>query len=292
MHLKVVLNLLMLFFLCSVAPSSFAESSVWKVSKGEKYFYLGGTIHLLNPQDYPLPIEFTNAYHQADKIIFEVDPQKANMPESQQLFASAMMVKPGHSLQESLKPESYEQLSRFLQARGIPVENFSQFKPWAVTLTISLLEYQRMGMLPQYGVEAFFDHQARSDKKPVGELETISEQISYLQSMEQIDSNVLVSFTLEDLAGLPGFVSTMKSAWRKGDIEVLTSNNMIKNMKRDFPDFYKTLVSDRNLRWMKDLEAYARSEEVEFVLVGTLHLYDEDGLLNLLRKAGYQVSQL
>ena len=31
------------------------SASVWKVSDGENTMYLGGTLHILSPQDYPLP---------------------------------------------------------------------------------------------------------------------------------------------------------------------------------------------------------------------------------------------
>ena len=31
-----------------------AESSVWKVSKGEQSLYIGGTCHILRSADYPL----------------------------------------------------------------------------------------------------------------------------------------------------------------------------------------------------------------------------------------------
>ena len=50
-------GLLALGALC-VSITATAESAVWKVSKGEDYLYLAGTVHVLRASDYPLPREF------------------------------------------------------------------------------------------------------------------------------------------------------------------------------------------------------------------------------------------
>ena len=51
-----------------------AQSSVWKISKGDASVYLGGTCHILRKSDYPLPKEFEQAYAEADSLVFEIDP--------------------------------------------------------------------------------------------------------------------------------------------------------------------------------------------------------------------------
>ena len=37
-------------------------ASIWLVRSGDNVIYLGGTVHLLRPSDYPLPDEFDEAY--------------------------------------------------------------------------------------------------------------------------------------------------------------------------------------------------------------------------------------
>lgn len=59
-----------LILLCLLNPlCTFAETSLWRVSKGESELFIGGTIHLLGASDYPLPKEFEAAYKKADMLV-------------------------------------------------------------------------------------------------------------------------------------------------------------------------------------------------------------------------------
>ena len=49
---------------------------------------------------------------------------------------------------------------------------------------------------------------------------------------------------------------------------------------------------ERNNAWMPQIEALLTTEEVEFVLVGALHLVGDDGLLAQLSAKGYRVERL
>ena len=57
---KIFISIIFFAFLANSALLS-AKGPVWKVSKGGQTVYLGGTIHLLSPSDYPLPEEFEEA---------------------------------------------------------------------------------------------------------------------------------------------------------------------------------------------------------------------------------------
>ena len=83
----------------------------------------------------------------------------------------------------------------------------------------------------------------------------------------------------------------MKQAWRRGNLAQLKAVG-ITPFKNEFPDIYQTLIVDRNNAWLPKIEAMVKSREVEFVLVGALHLAGDDGLLALLVARGYRVRQL
>jgi len=284
------LSMLIVFSVLSV--NTFAESSVWKVSQGDKYFYIGGTIHLLNASDHPLPQEFMQAYNDADKLIFEIDLAASELPATQQKFLSAMMRDSTSTLDEDLNPEVFLRLKEFAAARGLPIEALSNFHPWAIALTVTMMEYEKLGMRPEYGVDQYFHELALSNQKELGNLETLEQQISYIKSMENFDPNLMVDYTLRDLEELPTFIKEMKMGWRTGDMEAFTKNSLITQMRADFPDLYETLIVNRNNKWMIDLKALNGNDFKEFVLVGTMHLNDEEGILNQLQLAGFYVEQL
>jgi len=275
-----------------LASSAFAESSVWKVSKGQNYFYLGATIHLLSEGDYPLPDEFDIAYRDAGVIFFETDLVAAQSPEFQMKFMSAMMYSDDRTLAGVLEPGLYRRLETFLASRQIPIATFSKFQPWGVSLMIAILEYQRLGMSPKYGVDAYFNNMALSDNKKIMSLETPEEQLSFLASMEKIDPNVGIEYTLRDLDRLPEFIQQIKQNWRSGDLEAFATNASVVQMKAEFPEMYNTIVTERNDAWMSQLPALIDDSDREFVLVGAMHLYGKEGLLNQLKQQGFNVEQL
>jgi hypothetical protein len=63
-------------------------------------------------------------------------------------------------------------------------------------------------------------------------------------------------------------------------------------LRADFPEIYQALLIDRNNTWIAQIEAMSKTAEVEFILVGALHLVGSDGLLSMLSSRGYQITQL
>jgi len=68
-------------------------------------------------------------------------------------------------------------------------------------------------------------------------------------------------------------------------------DSMIK-MKQDFPESYDTLLIQRNKAWMKEIPHFIEDKQVEFILVGLMHLAGENGLINQLKSKGFEVEQL
>ena len=83
----------------------------------------------------------------------------------------------------------------------------------------------------------------------------------------------------------------MKAAWRDADSEKLIELGLAP-LKKDFPEIYDTLIVNRNNAWMPEIIAMMNTEDIEFILVGALHLVGEDGLLTLLSKQGYTIRML
>ena len=275
-----------------IAPHVQAFSSVWKISKGEDYFYLGGTIHVLSPADYPLPSEFDRAYEDAGTLIFETDMSELESPDFQAKFLEALQYNDGRTLNDELNPQTYRKLEAYLKSRGIPAAGLAKFQPWGLSLMIALIEYERLGMEPALGVDNHFHNRALADGKRTLGLETADDQLQAINSMENMDPNTVIEYTLRDLKQLPEFARFMKEAWRSGDVEAFSTDPMAVQMKDDFPLMYDALLVRRNNAWMKTLVTLTDNDQREFVLVGAMHLNDDDGLLSQLVDEGFLVEQL
>ncbi len=65
----------------------YAETSVWKISKGDAITYLGGTVHILRESDYPLPEAFNEAFEQSSTIVFEITDSNDILDEASDMNA-------------------------------------------------------------------------------------------------------------------------------------------------------------------------------------------------------------
>lgn len=64
--LKNITALFAFITLYCLSTVTVANSSVWKISKNNDHIFIGGTIHILPEEEFPLPNEFLNAYKNTD----------------------------------------------------------------------------------------------------------------------------------------------------------------------------------------------------------------------------------
>ena len=281
--------LLLGLVLSSVYPA-YTDSLVWKVSKGSDELYIGGTIHVLSPSDYPLPAEYAQAYQQADTVVLETDLQRLQTPQMQQLMLSKMTYSDGRTLKQVLSRDTYQALEAFFTERNMSMAAVQRFKPGMASMMMTMMELQRLG-LAGVGVDQFYTNKARADKKALGQLESVEQQLDFLAGMGEGQEDELIAYTLRDLKKLTEFFGALKKAWRKGDVESLEALG-ITELKQQFPEVYNSLLVNRNNAWMPQIGAMLNTKEVEFVLVGALHLVGNEGVIEQLKARGYRVELL
>ena len=284
-------------FLCTLLAllfiplfSAYSDSPVWKITKGDTQLFIGGTIHVLAKSDYPLPSSFEKAYTQSTMVVFETDLQEMQSPEFQKLTLSKIMYLNGNTLKTVLDESTYDALEAHLKTKGVPVANFMNFKAGMVSVMLTVMELQRLGLMGT-GVDEFFQLRAINDQKDLGELETAVEQLEFISTLGEGRENDIIIYTLKDIKELPDKMKQLKEAWRNGDNQRLYEMT-ITPIKEEFPKLYNELMVNRNNTWMPKIEAMLKTEEVEFVLVGTAHLVGNEGLLAQLAAKGYTVQSL
>ncbi len=276
--------------LAAVAVPSAADTSVWAVTSGSNTVYLGGTVHLLRPSDYPLPPEYEEAYNASSEIYFETDVSSLTDLSVQAQMMQQLTYSDGRTLRTVLNDEAYTALSETVAEFGLPLAMLETFKPGLLVSTLQVLAFQRMGFTPQ-GVDTFFDTRAMGDGKSRGQLETVQEQIGFLAAMGEGNESEFILLSLSDLETIETDMEGMLSAWREGNAGEL-NDLFVAEMQAEAPEVYQSLLVDRNLKWIPQIEAMFSDGDTEFVLVGAAHLIGRDGLLQLLRNKGYSIRQL
>lgn len=272
-----------------MASGAYADSTVYEITKGKHKLYLAGTIHMLRAQDFPLPAEFDAAYRQSQVIVLETDLHKLQTPEFGQRFAQAMLLPDNKTLKDVLAPDVWASLQQYATQSQYPLSQTMMYNPAMTSIMISMSELKKLGV--GEGADYFYDKAARADKKIIKGLETEDEVLAYMKVFGTADGNEIIRNTLKDTKEMGGLMATLIAQWRAGDLKAL-DKNLGKKMRAEMADAYETLVVERNRKWQPQIESMLATPEVEMVLVGTLHLSGDDGLLAHLKQAGYTVKAL
>ena len=96
--------------------------------------------------------------------------------------------------------------------------------------------------------------------------------------------------TLAESSRFTEVMDTLIDAWHKGDNSFL-EDSMLSDMQ-ELPELNKTIVVDRNLAWSDSIRQLLTHADDYLIVVGALHLVGENGVPELLRAKGYEVSQM
>ena len=286
------MKLLKKFGLTLLAAASFQTqaASVWKVTSGANTLYIGGTIHLLSPQDYPLPNEYEQAYQAANKIVFETNMDTISQPGFKQKMQEALSYSDGTTIDEMLSADTFSSLKAYLDSRQIPITAVQNLKPSALAISLSLIELKYLGFTSE-GVDQFYAQKAQKDQKAQGWLEEPETQIDVLKDLQEQDNNAVINYALDDIKDMQKTMTDLRESWRKGDVETMAKIEL-EDFQTDYPDIYHSLLVKRNNLWIPQIENMLNDDNVEFIMVGAMHLAGPDSLLKKLKASGYQVTRL
>ena len=269
---------------CVVSATNAA--SVWKVtSSSGATIYLGGSVHALRSQDYPLPPQYSHALDASKVMALEVDEKAVN--ESSRSISKSGEYPRNDSLKNHVDPRTYAYLRKIFGLLGVSEEKFSRYRPWYLALMLESSGAQ--GRSLDLGVERYLIRRANSKHKTVVGLETAREHAQVFSGLTDRQGEAYL--LLEFIPRSQGITSaeTMQ-AWRKGDADAVADE--FHDAFRDFPSLAERLLDNRNRNWIPKIENYLQNGNSCFVVVGAAHLGGANGLIALLKGRGYTIEQL
>ncbi|SEH68101.1 hypothetical protein SAMN05660691_00867 [Rheinheimera pacifica] len=288
LNVKVLCSAMLLAI--GISSTALAQTSMWKVSKGTDYVYIGGTVHFLPESAFPLPVEFDAAYNATDTLVLEVKIPEPNDIAAQTKLFLAMLYKDDRSLSKVLSPDVYQQVRDYFATHGVQLQQFNGYKPGFIMLQMQALEMKKAQMAGE-GVDSYFDKRAKADGKTLAYLESLESQIRLLANMGEGNEDDFMTMNLEQLDDFKNYFASMIAAWRVGDINELDKLLLEPSRALD-PILYQALFVERNSAWLPKIEQMFGNDSKELVLVGGGHLAGEHSVLALLQQAGYTVEQV
>jgi len=275
------------FFVSAPAPND-SVSSVWKISKNGNSLFLGGTIHILRNEDFPLPKAFDLAFEQSSMLVLETDIEQLADDKIIQYLMTQIYLPGNKTLKSVLEPDTYKMLQEKCTEYGFSVDSVSRFKPSIVINMLDTIEMQKLGFT-QEGVDLYYFQKAKKIKKPLGYLEAVEVQIEMLVTMGDGYEDDYVRYSLYDMDNTENELDSIVSEWKKG--KASSTERSVLEMRDQWPILYKTMLLDRNNAWMPHINDYLAAGTSVFIVVGLAHLHGPDGLLKQLADSGCTVEQ-
>lgn len=265
-------------------PASDSCGLLWQVeSKAAAPAYLFGTIHSEDPRVLDLPPQVSEAFERSDTFVMELIPDFAVMTALMQ----TMYYQDQRNLKDVLGDELFNRTIAALEKHGIGAGMAVKMKPWAAAVTLSFPK-PKTGMF----LDLMLYNQALRQQKEALGLESAAEQLKFFTSLSTDEQIVLLETTLDQQDEMAGNFDKLVRAWLAREPETLMklSRDFLKELPNDLAETFKQdVIVDRNQLMAERLEEVL-AEGDAFIAVGAMHLYDEEGLVNLLREAGYQVT--
>jgi len=266
-----------------------AKSFLWKVQSGARVMYLAGSIHALSQDVYPLNPAYQRAFEASDALVEEIDLAQADILTAAPMLLSKGTFQDGRTFDSVVSKDTAAAVASHLKNSPLPLELMQSMKPWMVAMILDAMEMQQAGMDPNLGLDKHFFDEATSSGKMVIGLETAEYQIDRFDTMTMPMQEQLLRSTIADIDSEHKDLTTIVSAWRRGDAAAL-EKTLLGSFK-DSPAAYTSLVVERNHNWLPQLDRCLARAKPCFVIVGAAHLVGPDGLLALLQRKGYRIEQ-
>lgn len=257
---------------------------LWKISGNglSKPSYLFGTIHLICPEGLQFSDALRSAIQQSDKLCLEMDMDEPGL----MMKTMRLSMQARQPLKELFTPEQFARIDQFLKdSLGMGVSIFNRMRPF--TLLSALYTKVPRCRKPVSVEEKLMDITRKQRKEVIG-LETLEDQFGVFDQIPDSAQARMIWEMIQDFSDQQTEFLQMAEAYRTENLPMLSA---MTNAAPDMAGFEAVLLQHRNRKWVPAMQQ-AMSDAAVFFAVGAGHLAGEEGLLSLLRRAGYTIEAL
>jgi uncharacterized protein YbaP (TraB family) len=284
------------------AAAPFPQGNLWRATRDGQEVTLVGTYHLADPRHDALMTTLGPLVDSAATLLVEAGPEEEKALLDLMGRDPSILVAPeGPTLAESLPQDEWQRLAQAMRDRGMPPFMASRFRPWYVTMLLSIPPCAMSTAMDRSGLDRRLIERAAAAGKPVAALEPFDTALKLFDQMgpEAQLSMIRATLALEDraedqMATLTAtyFAERSRLLWEyTRHIALTLPGTPPEQAEAEFAAMEEALVNARNRAWIPVIEAAAAKGPL-FVGFGALHLSGEEGVLNLLAQNGWTVTRL
>jgi uncharacterized protein len=285
--------------MAAAAATTNANALLWRVERpGHPASYLFGTVHLTDERVTHLSPAVDKALGESKTLALEVSDLSDTATASViAQSAPLVMFTDGQRLDGMLTEQEYKTVEQIVERSGMPTDLAAQFKPWIITMILSVSECERTKV--QQGERVLDMQLAELGKKrgmKIYGLETIPEQLKALAGVPQEQQLQMLRASLKFADRTNDLMETLVQLYLKRNIAAVMPFQIALARKvgigdEAFAGFQQKLLVERNEKMRAAAEPLLDEGGV-FIAVGALHLPGDKGLVSLLREIGYTVTPI
>jgi uncharacterized protein YbaP (TraB family) len=267
-----------------------ARPALWEISDPDTTIYLFGTIHLL-PENFQWRTpKFNQAVASSQQLVVETIVDDKNPAKLMSAMAALGFANGLPPLSQRVPAAKRPELAAAIKSSGFPPQAFDRMKTWAAAFILLGNKFRELGLKGGEGVEQVLRSDFSGAGKPVGELESNVEQLTFFDKLPESAQLALLEGAIEDGKSMDAEFGGMIRAWSRGDVQ-----GIARTFDRDLsesPALQRSLIHQRNTNWSKWIEQRMSQPGAILIAVGAGHLAGKDSVLEMLKKDGYKVRRL
>ena len=284
--------------------------TMWEVtSDNGGRLVLMGSMHALKEECYPLPERIAEAYASSEALAVECDIVEATADSDIMLEEVQKMYYPvGETINDHISAEVIESVKGYAAKIGLDLTLYERCKPWVWLTLFEMRALNQLGLKTDLGIDNRLITQAKEDGKEIIELESTAFQMDLLTGYsDEICELLLAPYTADNADAYSEDLAQTYEAWKNGDFEFFEKSYSKAGQLQDLADAgygpdteqYKLMVryidsmqTDRNKGMTEKALKLLQEGRRVFLVVGEAHFCGEEGILSLLKAAGYEVRRL
>ena len=268
-----------------ILPYDLTSQIVYEITKynSDKVSYLVGSHHYLSVSSLNNKTEVFKAFNDSEAVIGEVLINEDSITSySKYLFSDK-------SIFSICSEDELKVIDSLCNKRlNVSLEQLQLLKPAMISnMLLQALLDEYYPDSEDSMMDSFFQKVAVQQSKDVYGLELIEEQMKLLFNLKRVERQAQELNNM--VADYDNFLSEIKkidSLYSVGNLMPLYVEYQNDSTMKEGEKFL--MLDARNLNWINKIDELISTKKC-FVIVGALHLYGENGLINLLKKRGYKV---
>ena len=266
-----------------------ARPALWAVSDADTTIYLFGTIHLLPSGLKWRTPKIDQAMAKSQELVVETIVDEKNPAKLLSAMASLGFNAPNlPPVAERVPAAKRAALAEAIKKTGLPPQAFERMKTWAVAINLLGLKFRELSL--GRGVEPVLRDDFTAQNKPIGDLESNLEQLSYFDRLPESAQRNLLEGAIEDSSSMKQEFGAMLDAWTRGDVKQISRT--FDSDLATVPAMRDALIRQRNANWARWIEQRMSQPGTIMIAVGAGHLAGSQSVVEALKKDGFKVTRV